>query len=85
MQDQLKRLKNELDTEQESIDTDKKYTYDDSQKIHKLNIRINAYNEKSRWYNRVVEEAKAKSTITESMINEYNNALQIYNECNALK
>jgi uncharacterized protein YkwD len=81
LQDQINRLKNELDAEQESIETDKKYTYDDAQKIHKLNIRINSFNEKSRWYNKVAEEAKAKSVVTESMINEYNRLIQIYNEC----
>lgn len=81
LQDQLDRLKNDLETDKESIDTNQKYTYDDAQKIHKLNIRINTYNEKSRWYNKVVEEAKAKSAVTESMINEYNRMIRIYNEC----
>lgn len=81
LQDQLERLKNELETEKEAIETDQKHTYDDDQKIHKLNIRINSFNEKSRWYNKVAEEAKAKSVVTESMINEYNRLIQIYNEC----
>jgi uncharacterized protein YkwD len=40
LQDQLSRLKNELDAQQESIETDKKYTYDDAQKIHNLNSTI---------------------------------------------
>jgi uncharacterized protein YkwD len=81
LQDLLGRLKNELETEKESIETDQKYTYDDAQKIQKMNVRINAYNEKSHWYNKVEEEAKAKSAVTESMINEYNRMIQIYNEC----
>jgi uncharacterized protein YkwD len=82
LQDLLGRLKNELETEKGSIETDEKYTYDDAQKIQKMNVRINVYNEKSRWYNKVVEEAKAKSAVTESMINEYNRLIQIYDECN---
>ncbi|PKN53483.1 MAG: hypothetical protein CVU55_02350 [Deltaproteobacteria bacterium HGW-Deltaproteobacteria-13] len=81
LQDQLKRLKNELDAEKESIDTDQRYTYGDPQKIQKLNVRINTFNEKSRWYNRVAADAKAKSTVAESMVNEYNRMLQTYNDC----
>ena len=81
LRDQINRLKQELDTEQESIETDRKYTYDNAQKIQKLNERINAFNEKSRWYNRVVGEARAKSDVTRSMVNEYNRIPQIYNNC----
>lgn len=83
LQDQLNRLKNELEIEKESIETDQKYTYDDAQKFNKLNVRINAYNEKSRWYNKIVGEVKAKTAIAGSMINEYNKMIQIYNECQA--
>jgi chromosome segregation ATPase len=83
LRDQINRLKQELDTEQESIETDRKYTYDNAEKIQKLNEKINAFNEKSRWYNRIVGEAKAKSDVTQSMVNEYNRILQIYNDCRA--
>jgi uncharacterized protein YkwD len=81
LQDQLNRLKNELNAEQESIEIDQKYAYDDAQKIQKVNEKIHAFNEKSRWYNRIVGEAKAKAVVAESMINEYNKMLQTYNEC----
>jgi uncharacterized protein YkwD len=83
LNDQLNRLNKELEAEKESIETDRKYAYDDAQKIQKLNVRINALNEKSRWYNRIVGEAKAKSVVLESMISEYNRILQTYNECSA--
>jgi uncharacterized protein YkwD len=83
LNDQLNRLKNELDAEKESIETDQRHTYGDNQKIQKLNVRINIFNEKRRWYNRVVEDAKAKAAIMESMVNEYNRMLQNYNECEA--
>lgn len=81
LQDQLERLRRDLDAEKAAIDTDRKFTQDDARKIHKLNIKINAYNEKSRWYNRVAEETHAKANVTESMIREYNHSVQAYNEC----
>jgi len=40
LQDQLVRLKNELDTDQESIERDKKYTFEDTQRIQKINEKI---------------------------------------------
>lgn len=83
LRDQLNRLKNELDADKESIDTDQRSTYGDAQKIQKLNVRINAFNEKSRWYNRVAADARAKSAVAESMVNEYNRMLQTYNDCQA--
>ena len=83
LQDQLNRLKMELDAEQESIEKDQKYTYNDAQKIQKLNEEINAFNEKSHWHNKVVGEVKGKAAVAESMVKEYNRSLQIYNECNA--
>ena len=82
LQDQLNRLQNELNDEAESIETDQRHTNGDAQKIMKLNVRINAYNEKSRWHNRIAGEAKAKAEVAESMVNEYNRLLQIYKECN---
>jgi uncharacterized protein YkwD len=77
----LQRLKQELEAEQQSIETDRKYTEGNSQKIHNLNVRINALNEKSGWYNRTLADAKAKSLVMESMINDYNSALTVYNDC----
>jgi uncharacterized protein YkwD len=83
LSDQLHRMKQELDAENESIETDRRDTYGDSQKIYSLNVKINAHNEKSRWYNRVAADAKAKSVVMESMVNEYNRMLQVYNDCGA--
>jgi uncharacterized protein YkwD len=80
---QLERMKIELDKESESIETDKRNTYDDNQKIQALNERIRAFNEKVHSFKRIGEEAKAKETAVESMINEYNRTLQTYNECRA--
>jgi uncharacterized protein YkwD len=81
LQDQLDRLKQELETEREAITTQRTHTEDDARKIHTLNIRINAFNEKGLWYNRMAEEAQAKSIVAESMINEYNKRVQTYNDC----
>jgi uncharacterized protein YkwD len=79
--DQSHRLKQELDSESEAIDSDRGYTFNDPPKISSLNIRIRAHNEKSRWYNRVVVDAEAKSVVLSSMVNEYNRMLQAYNDC----
>ncbi|HNY48950.1 MAG TPA: CAP domain-containing protein [Smithella sp.] len=83
LQEQLSRLKNELNEEKEAIETDQQYTSGNAQKIMKLNVKINAYNEKSHWYNRIAGEAKAKADVMQSMYNEYNRMLQAYNECHA--
>ncbi len=81
LQDQLSRLKNDLNEEKESIETEQQYASGDAPKILKLNVKINAYNEKSHWYNRVAGEAKAKVDVIQSMENEYNRLLQTYHEC----
>ncbi|MGO9215068.1 MAG: CAP domain-containing protein, partial [Syntrophales bacterium] len=83
LRDQLNRLKHELDAEKESIETDQRDTSDDNEKIQKLNERIRALNEKSLWYNGIVEEEKAKSSVMDSMVDEYNRMLQTYNDCQA--
>ena len=81
LRNQLVRLQDELDADQESIERDKKYTYEDAQRIQKINEKIHVFNEKSLWYNRLVAEAKAKATVMESMVDEYNRKLQDYNQC----
>ena len=78
---QLHQMKQELDAENESIEIDRRYTYGDSQKIHSLNVKISAHNEKSSWYNRVLTDTQGKSAILGSMVNEYNRMLQVYNDC----
>jgi uncharacterized protein YkwD len=83
LNDQLQRMKQELNAEKESIETDRRYTYDNPQKIHSLNVKISAYNEKSRWYNRLVADTQGKAAVLESMVNTYNRMLQTYNDCSA--
>jgi hypothetical protein len=48
-----------------------------------LNERIRAFNEKIRSWKRIEQEAKARETALESLVNEYNRTLQTYNECRA--
>lgn len=79
---QFERMKSELDKESESIESDKRYTYDD-EKIAMLNEKIRGFNEKIRSFKRIEQEAKAKETALESLINNYNRTLQTYNECRA--
>lgn len=81
LQDQLARLKDELAADQESIERDKGYTHDDVQRIQAVNERIHVFNEKSRWYNSILEEATAKTTVMKSMVDEYNRMSQGYKEC----
>ncbi len=81
LQGQLDRLKQELETEREAITVQRIHAEDDARKINALNVRINAFNEKGRWYNRMAEEEQAKSIVAESMINEYNKMVQTYNDC----
>jgi uncharacterized protein YkwD len=83
LNDQIDSIKQELDAENESIATDQRYTYGDSRKIHNLNVKISAYNEKSRWYNRLVADTQGKAAVLESMVNRYNKMLQMYNDCRA--
>lgn len=83
LNDQLHIIKQELDAENESIATDQRYTYGDSRKIHNLNVKISAYNEKSHWYNRLVADKQGKAAVLESMVNKYNRMLQTYNDCSA--
>lgn len=79
---QFERMKSELDKESESIETDKRYA-DDDEKIALLNERIRAFNEKVRSMKRIEQDAKAKEKAMESLVDEYNRTLQMYNECRA--
>jgi uncharacterized protein YkwD len=82
---QLNRLKQDLDSENEAIETDRRYTYGDPQKIHNLNVKIMTHNEKSNWHNQIVVNVKAKAATLNSMVNEYTRMLQAYNDCRAVK
>ena len=46
-----------------------------------MNVMIKTYNEKSRWYNESLAEIKAKQTVLNAMIEEYNRTLQTYKDC----
>lgn len=83
MKDQLDRLRNELETERESIERERSDGAKDRQSIENFNVRIKAHNEKSDVYNRLVNDAKAKSDVLKSMVDEYNKTLKIYNDCEA--
>jgi uncharacterized protein YkwD len=85
LNDQLSRLKQDIDSENEVIETDRGNAYNDPQKIYNLNMKINANNEKINWYNRIRMDAQSKSSVLQSMANEYNRLLQVYNDCRASK
>ena len=81
LDDSLKRIKQELDNEYSSIETDRRLLSGRSQEQYDLSIRIKAYNEKINWHNQRVADMKAKTLVLQSMINEYNEMLQTYNSC----
>lgn len=83
LNDSLKRIKQELDSEHNSIETDRRSLPGRSQEQHDLGIRIKAYNEKINWHNQRAADMKAKALVLQSMINEYNEMLQTYNSCRA--
>ncbi|MCE5262008.1 MAG: CAP domain-containing protein [Deltaproteobacteria bacterium] len=83
LNDQLRRMKQEFDAESASIETDRKYTYDDQQKIQSLNVRIAALNEKKHWYLRVMTDVQAKSIALKALVDEYNRMVQAYNACSS--
>ena len=79
LQDRLTRLKQELDDEHASIETDRRI----SPRSTDLNLKIKIYNEKSNLHNSYLADMKAKSLVLQSMVNEYNEMLQTYNSCKA--
>jgi lipid II:glycine glycyltransferase (peptidoglycan interpeptide bridge formation enzyme) len=83
LNDSLKRIKQELDSEHNSIETDRRSLSGRPQDQHDLSIRIKAYNEKINWHNQRVADMKAKELVLKSMISEYNAILQTYNNCRA--
>ena len=83
LNDSLKRIKQELDSEHASIETDRRLLSGRSQGQYDLSIRIKAYNEKINWHNQRVADMQAKTLVLQSMINEYNETLQTYNSCRA--
>ncbi|HEY3278153.1 MAG TPA: CAP domain-containing protein [Syntrophorhabdaceae bacterium] len=80
LNDQIARLRRELDVEKDFIEAERG-TRVGSEKGHNLEVKVNAYNEKSQWHNKVLAEVKAKSPILQSMVDEYNRALENYRHC----
>jgi len=78
---QIDRLKHELDDEQESIVVEQRRAENDPEMISRINERIHTFNEKSRWHNRLVSEARAKASVTDAMIKDYNQMLEDYSAC----
>jgi hypothetical protein len=83
LNERLTRLRQELDAEADSIEMDRRIAGSDPKRIYELNTDIRAHNEKSGWHNRSLAEMKAKETVLNSMVGEYNKALQSYRDCMA--
>jgi uncharacterized protein YkwD len=81
LNDSLKRIKQELDSEHASIETDRRLLSGRSQEQYDLSVKIKAYNEKITWHNQRAADMKAKVLVLQSMTNEYNEMLQTYNSC----
>jgi predicted nucleic acid-binding Zn-ribbon protein len=70
-----------VDSENTSIELEKRLGANDQRKNNELNARINTYNAKSSQYNRSLAEIKGKEAVLNSMIEEYNRTLQTYKDC----
>lgn len=81
LNDRFADLKAELESERTSIELEKRLGGNDPRKNHEMNVMIKTYNEKSRWYNESLAEIKAKQTVLNAMIEEYNRTLQTYKDC----
>ncbi len=83
LNERLTGLRQELDAEKDSIESERRLAGNDSKRNYDLNGKIMAYNEKSGWHNQSLAEMKAKETVLNSMVEEYNKALQSYRDCEA--
>ncbi|HME44123.1 MAG TPA: CAP domain-containing protein [Syntrophorhabdales bacterium] len=81
LNDSLTRLREELDAEKGSIESDRMSVGSDAQRKFDLNARITAYNAKSSWHNQSLQEIRAKEALVNSMVEEYNRVLQNYKDC----
>jgi chromosome segregation ATPase len=81
--ERLTRLKQELDAEIDSVESEKSMVGNDAKRNYDLNLKIKSYNEKSVWYNQSLAEMKAKQSVLSSMVEEYNKAFQSYRDCEA--
>jgi uncharacterized protein YkwD len=81
LQERITRLREELDSEKSSIESDRMAVGNDARKNHDLNVKIAAYNAKSNWHNQCLAELKGKERVMNAMVEEYNRALEAYREC----
>jgi uncharacterized protein YkwD len=81
LSERVTRLKQELDGENDSIETDRGLAGNDPRKNQDLNLKIRQFNEKSIWHNQSIAEIKAKETILDSMVQEYNRTILNYKAC----
>ena len=83
LDERLTTLRQELNAESDSIELDRRIAGNDQKRGYDLNARIRAHNEKSGWYNQSLADMKAKEAVLNSMVEEYNKALQGYKDCKA--
>lgn len=81
LKDRVTKLKQELDSENASIQADRRLSTRTPSDTNNLNLRIRVYNEKSNLHNNYLADMKAKSVVVQSMINEYNEMVQAHNKC----
>ena len=81
LQERVTRLREDLDSEKSSIESDRMTVGSDARKNHDLNVKIAAYNAKSNWHNQSLAELKGKEGVMNAMVEEYNRALETYKEC----
>lgn len=81
LEERVSRLESELKQEKEIIGAERYGRYFRSQDYNAVNAKINAYNEKGRWYNLVVSELNGKKQVLQEMINDYNQSVKTYQNC----
>jgi uncharacterized protein YkwD len=81
LNERLNRLRQELDSENDSIALDRTAVGNDSGRNYELSVKIQTYNEKSSWHNQSLAEVKAKQAVLSSMLEEYKRADENYRNC----
>jgi uncharacterized protein YkwD len=81
LNNRLLRFKEELDQETSAIESDRRNIAHNAQATYNLNLRINAHNEKSTWYNDSLADLMAKRDVVKSMVEDYNKRVKAYQDC----
>jgi uncharacterized protein YkwD len=81
LQDRLDRIREELEGEKQSIESDRQAVGSRAQDRYDLDVRIRTYNEKGRWYNGMAADINAKASVLQSMVDEYNRSIRDYEDC----